>query len=394
MEIIKNLYLDICDKWIFYFIAGFSLVSCISIGASSIFLGIAILLFFYRISIKRDEFLIFKETSFNWSFILQFFCIALFLYLISGDVSWGIKEFSEEYIYKLMPLIIVMTMIKEKKQLYIILLLSVVSLLINSLGAIWQGVNGVIRASGPLNGIMVFSGILSMMIPLLVITTIKTEGFMKKSFFIALVISTVALLFNGTRSAWVTTFILSFITSFVLVSNKKKYILGILILTMAGSVIFSNVPNFNNRLKSIISFSDRSINERFICWEATISMFKDNPIIGIGIGNYREVYKNKYKPVNAHLTLHHAHNNFLQVLAEMGTLGFSSYLLMNIYFIYYGITGWIRKKNIYYLCFLTITLALLIHGMSDYNFAMSAVMKLYWLLTGIFIKMIYLTEKV
>ena len=39
-------------------------------------------------------------------------------------------------------------------------------------------------ASGPLNGIMVFSGILSMMIPLLVITTIKTEGFMKKSFFI------------------------------------------------------------------------------------------------------------------------------------------------------------------------------------------------------------------
>ena len=351
-------------------------------------------MFFYRISIKRDEFLIFKETSFNWSFILQFFCIALFLYLISGDVSWGIKKFFEEYIYKIMPLIISMTIIKEAKQNYTLLLLVIISLTINSLGTILQGINGIQRASGPLDGIMVFSGILSIMIPLMVIATIKTDGLIKKSCFIVLAISILALLFNGTRSAWVTTFILSFITSFVLVSNKKKYILGILILTMAGSVIFSNVPNFNNRLKSIISFSDRSINERFICWEATISMFKDNPIIGIGIGNYREVYKNKYKPVNAHLTLQHAHNNFLQVLAEMGTLGFSSYLLMNIYFIYYGITGWIRKKNIYYLCFLTITLALLIHGMSDYNFAMSAVMKLYWLLTGIFIKMIYLTEKV
>ena len=351
-------------------------------------------MFFYRISIKRDEFLIFKETSFNWSFILQFFCIALFLYLISGDVSWGIKEFSEEYIYKLMPLIIVMTMIKEKKQLYIILLLSVVSLLINSLGAIWQGVNGVIRASGPLNGIMVFSGILSMMIPLLVITTIKTEGFMKKSFFIALVISTVALLFNGTRSAWVTVAFLSILLSFILVSNKKIYILGFLIFIITGSVIFTTVPNFNNRLKSIIYFSDRSISERFICWNGTIDMISDNPIIGIGIGRYREVYKDKYKPDDAKLTLHHSHNNFLQILAEMGIVGFIPYLIMNIYFIYYGITGWIRKKNIYYLCFLTITLALLIHGMSDYNFAMSAVMKLYWLLTGIFIKMIYLTERV
>ena len=393
MDKIINNIIEI-DKFIFYSICAFSLFSCLSIAFTSIFLGFSIFLFLFRILIKRENLNFTRTNDTLWLSIFVFFVSAFFLYMMSGNILLGIKEFSEEYIYKLMPLIIVMTMIKEKKQLYIILLLSVVSLLINSLGAIWQGVNGVIRASGPLNGIMVFSGILSMMIPLLVITTIKTEGFMKKSFFIALVISTVALLFNGTRSAWVTVAFLSILLSFILVSNKKIYILGFLIFIITGSVIFTTVPNFNNRLKSIIYFSDRSISERFICWNGTIDMISDNPIIGIGIGRYREVYKDKYKPDDAKLTLHHSHNNFLQILAEMGIVGFIPYLIMNIYFIYYGITGWIRKKNIYYLCFLTITLALLIHGMSDYNFAMSAVMKLYWLLTGIFIKMIYLTERV
>lgn len=393
MDKIINNIIEI-DKFIFYSICAFSLFSCLSIALTSIFLGFSIFLFLFRILIKRENLNFTRTNDTLWLSIFVFFVSAFFLYMMSGNILLGIKEFSEEYIYKLMPLIIVMTMIKEKKQLYIILLLSVVSLLINSLGAIWQGVNGVIRASGPLNGIMVFSGILSMMIPLLVITTIKTEGFMKKSFFIALVISTVALLFNGTRSAWVTVAFLSILLSFILVSNKKIYILGFLIFIITGSVIFTTVPNFNNRLKSIIYFSDRSISERFICWNGTIDMISDNPIIGIGIGRYREVYKDKYKPDDAKLTLHHSHNNFLQILAEMGIVGFIPYLIMNIYFIYYGITGWIRKKNIYYLCFLTITLALLIHGMSDYNFAMSAVMKLYWLLTGIFIKMIYLTERV
>jgi O-antigen ligase len=56
--------------------------------------------------------------------------------------------------------------------------------------------------------------------------------------------------------------------------------------------------------------ADSSSEERLGCWSEALSMFRENPLTGVGAGQFTE---------------HHfltAHNSFLLTLAELGPLGF------------------------------------------------------------------------
>ncbi len=69
-----------------------------------------------------------------------------------------------------------------------------------------------------------------------------------------------------------------------------------------------------------------SIIERLSHWEAALAMWADSPWLGQGLGNYATVYSDFYiAPWQD--PLGHAHNYFLNVLAETGTIGFIAYVL-------------------------------------------------------------------
>lgn len=67
--------------------------------------------------------------------------------------------------------------------------------------------------------------------------------------------------------------------------------------------------------------------ERMAAWQAAWYMYEDNPLLGVGIGNYVEAYKDYYLP-GWEEPKGHAHNFYLNVLAEMGIVGLASYLLL------------------------------------------------------------------
>ncbi|MFH1994398.1 MAG: O-antigen ligase family protein [Nitrospinota bacterium] len=62
-------------------------------------------------------------------------------------------------------------------------------------------------------------------------------------------------------------------------------------------------------------------------WKATIEMIKDNPLIGVGLGNLKiiyPIYHNKVpnnRPYDEHQVARDAHNDYLQGAAEMGIIG-------------------------------------------------------------------------
>jgi O-antigen ligase len=75
-----------------------------------------------------------------------------------------------------------------------------------------------------------------------------------------------------------------------------------------------------------INDSNFSVLERLAHWQAAIDMARDHPWFGVGFGNYEAAY-GKYALINWPQALGHAHNYYLNLLAEVGLIGLSMYLL-------------------------------------------------------------------
>ncbi len=80
---------------------------------------------------------------------------------------------------------------------------------------------------------------------------------------------------------------------------------------------------------STINLSDTGTSGRSNIWRASIALFKDHPVRGVGFGNWKISsipYERFYNDDNAISV--HSHNDFLEVLGETGIFGGVVYLLL------------------------------------------------------------------
>lgn len=132
---------------------------------------------------------------------------------------------------------------------------------------------------------------------------------------------------RGMYVALITTLLLSFLLRGIL-GNKiiKKIKLSIAVL-VSIVVIIALVPE-NNVYKQRIQSIAKGDQARMVVYEESIKLFKENPLTGIGYGNFPQAeqsiknsfsYWGKYK---------HEHNMGLKMLVETGILGFIIYFFM------------------------------------------------------------------
>ncbi len=88
---------------------------------------------------------------------------------------------------------------------------------------------------------------------------------------------------------------------------------------------YINVINVNVRGVEITD-ANFAVIERLAHWQAAYEMWADEPWLGQGVGNYAAVYPAYYIPPWTE-ALGHAHNLFLNTLAETGIIGLIAYLL-------------------------------------------------------------------
>ena len=69
-----------------------------------------------------------------------------------------------------------------------------------------------------------------------------------------------------------------------------------------------------------------AVLERLAHWQTGWKMFEDHPWTGVGIGNYGAEYE-QYAPPHWYEPLGHAHNIFINFMAETGILGLAAFLL-------------------------------------------------------------------
>lgn len=123
--------------------------------------------------------------------------------------------------------------------------------------------------------------------------------------------------------------------------------------------VFNSSPyqNTTERIATLTEgTNDKSIDERVRFWRHSIDMIKENPITGIGIGNWKfKSIMYDSKNIAGYRIPYHAHNDFLQIGSEIGLFGLCLYLLFLFKTFFNSIYIGVKNKNL-----LMFTLALII----------------------------------
>lgn len=120
--------------------------------------------------------------------------------------------------------------------------------------------------------------------------------------------------------------------------GKKNYFLRIIAALLLGTAVLMLVMEndtlytvIGRRFEAMFDYftgegSDGSIllRQRYIA--AAKSMFSESPIIGKGMGNYSRILESEY-----YLGNFYSHNNYWQILSELGLIGFVIYFSMYAY---------------------------------------------------------------
>ena len=125
--------------------------------------------------------------------------------------------------------------------------------------------------------------------------------------------------------------------------SLKSILLSVFLLIGIFGSAYSLSVNFQNRViatqKDVQSILHGNLNSswgiRVAFWIATFHILEKNPLLGVGIGDYKmalreEIHKSDYKYLSAKtkefISNHHPHNQYLLVLLETGSIGLVLFL--------------------------------------------------------------------
>ena len=120
--------------------------------------------------------------------------------------------------------------------------------------------------------------------------------------------------------------------------SLKYFAAGLVIISLTGFLgAFELLPSFlSERLSGAVGYfgffdartavltaENYPLVERMATWQAAWEMFLDHPLVGVGIGNFNEMYQSYALP-GWEYDPGHAHNIVLNTLAEMGVAGLAA----------------------------------------------------------------------
>lgn len=193
-------------------------------------------------------------------------------------------------------------------------------------------------------------------VPFLLYFISNSKRFIHKffsSFLLLLIVTTIFLI--KSRAAYLSLFCISlFYIIYTIIYHKRNLIvLPVFIL----GFLFSSLLIQNTKSSSVISefksiqFTDASSQGRLSLWENTLEASFSNNFIGLGIGSWKiESLPYWNKNGTDYMVPYHAHNDFLELLTEIGLLGSLAYLLVFLYSFYLILNSFIKSKSLIDLC--------------------------------------------
>ena len=136
------------------------------------------------------------------------------------------------------------------------------------------------------------------------------------------------------------------------------------------SFIFLPTDPLIARFSDLAKTESISADTRARIWADTVGLVKAYPIFGCGLGGYESAFM-RYKTVAPMSTVDYAHNDYLQVMAEMGFVGFAIGITLALRVLYAAARTafYARSADERYLAIASLSslIAILLHSMVDFN---------------------------
>jgi putative inorganic carbon (HCO3(-)) transporter len=214
--------------------------------------------------------------------------------------------------------------------------------------------DGHYRAYGSFQQPNPFGGFLALLLPLAI--GLSVSAAYKRRWWILLGLTGISLLLlagvfvSYSRGAWLGVAVMLFTLLLLVWQRQRKWVLLCSLLVLLSVLTADRMqllPDaIGTRLNSSLSIfqvydvrrakittDNFSLIERLAHWQAALSMAASKPIFGVGIGNYDAAYP-MFRLPDWVESLGHAHNIYLNMLAEVGTLGLLGYIL------FWGVMFW------------------------------------------------------
>ena len=184
--------------------------------------------------------------------------------------------------------------------------------------------------------------------------------------------------------------------------GNQKWLVLLIITFLIITIIYSTENPLNKsaitvpqRVMSTFDMQGSSLNARLLMWKTTLKMIEDKPLFGSGIGTFKINYLNyqaEFLKSNSNYIKYsgkaeEAHNEYLQIWAELGIISLGIFLL--IIFVFYNLV-WkflneekdIKKKLISWGLILGIT-CFLFHSLFTFPLHVPALGSAFFILLGL-----------
>jgi len=213
----------------------------------------------------------------------------------------------------------------------------------------------------------------------------------KVSLCIVIILMSTAVIFTKSRSG-ILSLLISFICFFALVrtkfSSKKmiQLVAVILLFTMLAGIWVGITPVFDRYFNLNVN---KEVEEgRFSIWLSTFNIFKDYPVFGSGLGSFVHIYPSYTTRTNQGW-VNHAHNDWLELLSDMGIVGFfivlTGFVLLSTQELFKGFSGSGNRIVFIYFGLYMAIFSMAVHCITDFNLKTTADSFLLSVLTALFI---------
>ena len=326
-----------------------------SVTLTDIICGLLVLYWLLFYSNKKMFLAILKENP-----VVLFVCLLFFSFVISliwsDDLGRGFKVITKEKFLLFIPIFMQLIKKEERDTLIKLFVFSMVVLVFFSYMVYFGILDFIPKASKfnptPFMTHIPYNPLLAFTIYLLIYYFFQIKQTKTKVFIAFLIIiMSVNMFITGGRAGQVAFFVLLLVAFFQFVRVNILKIIGFLIFLICIFILAYNFsPIFKNRINAAI-YDIKSINEnrntsvglRITMWENSIRIIKNNPFLGVGVGDFPNEYKKiceKHTP-NAISDVSQPHNMYLFVWASNGI--FSFLVLIGLFLIQLII--YFRKKD-------------------------------------------------
>ncbi len=200
------------------------------------------------------------------------------------------------------------------------------------------------RLTGPFRHANDFSAYLSLIFVVFVVAFFERAQIFRSAslafFTLGAVLLGGCLFGTYSRGAWVAA---AFSLTAYALFRKNRWLIALLIALAAWALFFSP-PATRERLASLADLQNNTIAERRELWGESARMIKASPWIGLGVNTYA---RNQlfYESKNPRLDNQYPHNGYLQMAAEIGLLGLTSFLALVAYSLFFLLARFSRAPG-------------------------------------------------